>query len=99
LTGLDPIQKESGSSVKYKSRISKAGSNVYRASLFMSVLVAVRFNNEMKIFYERLKNNGKHTTTAQIAVMRKLIVIAFSLYQHNEKYNPTKYAKMNGSFT
>jgi len=45
----------------------------------------------MKTFYERLKANGKHTTAAQIAVMRKLIQIAHSLYKNNERYDPQKY--------
>jgi len=31
--------------------------------------------------------NGKHTTQAQIAVMRKIIIIAHSLYKNNRKYD------------
>ena len=75
LAGLDPIIKESGSSIRGKVRISKAGGRLYRGSLFMPTMVAIRYNKQMKSFYERLKANGKHTTSAQIAVMRKMIVI------------------------
>ena len=50
----------------------------------------------MKAFYERLKANGKHTTAAQIAVMRKLIVIAHSLYKSKEHYNAEKYNNAMG---
>ncbi len=35
------------------------------------IVVAVRFNDELKDYYERLKERGKHTTVTQIAVMRK----------------------------
>ena len=91
LTGLEPIERESGSSVRSRPRISKAGAKIYRGSLFMSVLVAIRYNDEIQAFFGRLKANGKHTTLAQIAVMRKLIVIAHSLYKNNEQYNPEKY--------
>lgn len=55
------------------------------------------YNEELKAFYERLKANGKHTTTAQIAVMRKLVVIAHALYKNDEHYNPQKYRQRCGA--
>ncbi len=91
LAGLDPIIKESGTSIKKRSRISKAGSKLYRGSLFMATMVATRHNDQMKYFYGRLKENGKHTTLAQIAVMRKLIVVAYSLYKSGELYDKKKF--------
>ena len=60
----------------------------------MAVLSAVRFNEEFKDFYKNLKQRGKHTTVAQIAVTRKMIIIAHSLYKNNEKYNNRKYIKV-----
>lgn len=96
LTGLDPIIKESGTSVRGKSHISKAGSRLYRGSLFMAAMVSVRHNAQMKTFYERLKNNGKHTTVAQIAVMRKIVITAHSLYKNEEIYDNKKYIKTTG---
>jgi len=68
-----------------------------RGVLFMGTMTAVRYNPEMKIFYDRLKENGKHTTQAQIAVMRKMIIIAHSLYKKNEKYSSEVYKKACGS--
>jgi len=50
----------------------------------------------MKEFYDRLKENGKHSTVAQIAVMRKLIVIAHSLYKNNTQYDKEFYNKACG---
>lgn len=96
LAGLDPIIKESGTSIKKRSRISKAGSKLYRGSLFMATMVATRHNDQMKHFYERLKENGKHTTVAQIAVMRKLIVVAHSLYKSGELYDKEMFIKHCG---
>lgn len=87
LAGLDPIEKSSGSSVQGKVRISKSGSKICRGILFLPTLSAIRHNSKLKVFYERLKENGKHTTVAQIAVMRKLIVIAHSLYKNNQSYD------------
>jgi transposase len=87
LTGLEPISQISGTSIKSKPKISKAGSKLYRGTLFMSCLVAIRFDPKIKGFYERLKDNGKQSTVAQIAVMRKLIIIAHSLFKNNQQYN------------
>lgn len=96
LVGLDPIRFDSGSSVHKKNKISKAGAKIYRGVLFMGAMMAARYNPEMKLFYDRLKANGKQTTQAQIAVMRKMITIAHSLYKNNEKYSNTIYQKACG---
>ena len=98
LSGLDPIERVSGSSIRGKSRISKAGSRLYRGSLFMSSMVAIRYNNEIKLFYDRLKDNGKHTTVAQVAVMKKIIVIAHSLYKNDCDYDAVFYQKQCGNY-
>ena len=96
LVGLDPTRFDSGSSVHKSSRISKAGAKIYRGVLFMGTMTATRYNPEMELFYNRLKENGKQTTQAQIAVMRKMIVIAHSLYKNNEKYSAEVYQKACG---
>ena len=87
LTGLNPIYKQSGTSVQSGYKISKSGAKVYRGSLFMAAMCAIRYDENFKAFYERLKANGKQTTQAQIAVMRKLIITAHSLYRNNRKYD------------
>jgi transposase len=96
LTGLDPVIKDSGTSVKSKPRISKSGSRLYRGVLFMATMVSINYNEQMKVFYNRLKDNGKHSTVAQIAVMRKLIIIAHSLYKNNTTYQAEVYKKACG---
>lgn len=88
LAGLDPISK---TSINSKAKILKAGSKLCRGTLFMTTIVVVRFNNEFKTYYENLKQREKHTSIAQIVVMRKIILIAHSLYKKNESYNPLKY--------
>ena len=87
LTGLNPIYKQSGTSLQSGYRISKSGAKTYRGSLFMAAMSAIRYDKNFKAFYEHLKSKGKHTTQAQIAVMRKLIITAHSLYKNNRKYD------------
>ena len=64
LAGLDPIIRESGTSIRGKVKISKAGDKIYRAALFMPTMVDIGHNTKLKAYYERLKANGKHTTVA-----------------------------------
>ena len=90
------IENSSGTSMQRKTRISKKGSSLYRSMLFMPVLSAIQHNPYMKIFYDRLKNNGKHSTVVQIAVMRKMILISHSLYKNNVKFNKGIYEKSIG---
>lgn len=96
LSGLDAIENTSGTSVQRRTRISKKGSAIYRSMLFMPVLSAIQHNPYMKLFYDRLKTNGKHSTSAQIAVMRKMILIAHSLYKNDIKFDNKLYEKNLG---
>ena len=93
LSGLDAIENTSGTSVQRRTRISKKGSAIYRSMLFMPVLSAIQHNPYMKLFYDRLKANTKHSTSAQIAVMRKMILIAHSLYKNNNKFDNKVYER------
>jgi len=95
LAGLNPVYRQSGTSVQSKSRISKTGSVLYRGVLFMAVFSAVQHDKNFKAFYERLKEKGKHSTVAQIAVMRKMILTAHSLYKNNKKYDENFNSKEN----
>ena len=52
----------------------------------MGVMTAVRYDENFKAFYDRLKANGKHTTQAQIAVIRKMILVVHSLYKNDRQY-------------
>ena len=64
----------------------------------MGVLTAVRFEPSFKIFFNRLIENGKHTTVAQIAVMRKIVITAHSLYLNDKKFEQsfnTQESEMN----
>ncbi|UYF72048.1 IS110 family RNA-guided transposase [Acinetobacter ursingii] len=89
--GLIPIQKQSGTSVRGASRISKNGSSKVRSKLYMAAVVAIQHNPHIKIMYNRLINNGKSKMSALCAAMRKLIHIAFAVLKHNTPYDE-KYA-------
>ena len=86
LVGLNPIYRKSGSSLQSTHKISKSGSVFYRGSLFMGVMTAIRYDEHFKTFFTRLKANANHTTQAQIALMRKMVLTAHSLYKNKRDY-------------
>lgn len=85
LVGLDPVIRDSGT-FKGKQRISKQGGQQLRNLLFLPTLCAIQHNDRIKAFYERLTANAKTKKLAVIASMRKLILMAFSLFKSEEVY-------------
>ena len=59
LVGLDPIYKESGTSVKGKVKISKNGNRHIRKMLYLPTLCAIKNNKRINLFYQRLISNHK----------------------------------------
>jgi transposase len=78
--GLDPREFKSGSSVDRKCGISKAGNKYIRRALYMSALVAARFEPNLRAFYLHLIANGKKPIQAIIAVMRKLLRAIWAMF-------------------
>lgn len=91
LCGLDPIERSSGTSVQKKERISKQGISLVRGILFMPTMTSIQYNEQMKLVYERLLQRGKPKSLAQIAVMRKIILLAHSLYKNKQQYDEKRY--------
>lgn len=86
--GLIGRSKESGSSVHRKSGILKTGQSSLRAILYMAASSARRFNSSCKELYERLRAKGKCHKVAIIAVVHKLIRIAFAIVKNNTSFDP-----------
>lgn len=73
LAGIAPHPNESGNFKGYRS--VKGGRRNVRNALFMAALSAIRYNLQLKEFFDRLVANGKKRIVALTAVMRKMIVI------------------------
>jgi len=77
--GLSPMEYSSGSTIKKRTRISKAGnSNLHRA-LYMPAMAALRFNTICAVRYQRLIARGKCRMVALGAAMRKLLMLAYGV--------------------
>lgn len=82
LAGLSPFNRDSGT-LKGKRTIWGGRASV-RNALYMSTLVAVKHNPQIKVFYERLCNAGKTKMTALIACMRKLLIILNAMIKNKQ---------------
>jgi transposase len=86
--GLAPAEFRSGTSVKKRTRLSKAGNPRLRKALFLPTQAAVRFNPVLKAFYARLVKAGKPKMQAIGACMRKLVMIAYGVLKNRQPFDP-----------
>ena len=84
--GLNPIEKQSGTTRYRRPRLSKAGNGRFRQSLYFPAMVATRKNPDIKAQYDRLLAAEKTKMCALGAAMRKLVHICFGVLKHQRPY-------------
>lgn len=84
--GLNPKERQSGTSVRGRGHISKIGDVNLRKALYMPAIVAIKHNPTIKKFAERLKKNGKSKMVIIIAAMKKLLYIMYGVLKNNSPY-------------
>lgn len=86
-SGYDIVQRESGTSIKGKTRISKKGNRYIRNALYFPAMVACRYNETLKETYKRINKNSKASKMiGQVAVQRKLLVLIYTLWKNNTEF-------------
>jgi len=83
--GLSPRHYESGS-IRYPSRIAKTGNGALRRALYFPAIVAMRHNPLLRTFAERLKSRGKPNRSVIVAVMRKLLTLAYGVLKSGRAF-------------
>ena len=86
--GMSPQHRESGSSVRRRSRLSKIGNASLRKALYFPTIVARQHNPIVRSFSERLAENGKQKMVIQGASMRKLLHIVYGVWKHGRPFDP-----------
>jgi len=85
--GLDVVEDSSGKHVG-KTRISKKGNSNLRKILYMPALAAIRSNDKLKSFNDRIMESHQHKKQGIVAVMRKLLILTYTLWKKNQEYDP-----------
>ena len=92
--GLDVKEKQSGTSVNGKSRISKRGNKHLRKALHMPALATIRFDPNFKTIYARIVARHGIKMKAAVAVHRKVLELMYTLYKKNEMYDKNYASKL-----
>lgn len=85
--GLDVVARQSGPQDP-KRHISKKGNSTMRSMLYICAMAAIRCNPKMRVFYDRIKKSNPSGKVALVAVMRKLLVLMYSVCKSKKAYDP-----------
>jgi transposase len=86
--GVTPRQRQSGSSVRGRTMMSRMGNPRLRAALFLPSLVAKRHNPILKDFGARLEAGGLSKMAVAGAVMRKLVHLVYGVVKSGKPFDP-----------
>lgn len=95
--GLDVREKQSGTSVKGRPRISKKGNKYLRKAMHLPALAAIRSDERFKAIFARLVAKHGIKMKAAVAVQRKLLEMIFVLYKTNMPYDKDYFKKLESS--
>ena len=84
--GVAPFFAQSGTSISHKKNVSHYSNAQLKAILTQAAFIATRYNEDIAIYYNRLKEKGKPLGVCVNNVRNKLLRIAFSLVQNDCDY-------------
>lgn len=87
--GLNPGQRESGSSVRGRAHLSKLGNARLRRLLYMPALSGQQHNPVLRALAERLRARGKPGKVVVGAVMHKLLRLCVGVLRSGHPWNLT----------
>lgn len=86
--GLVPRERQSGSSVRGRVRLSKIGNARLRKALYFPAVTALRCSPFFQSWAEGLRQRGKSKMAVIGAVMRKLIHLAYGVLRTGRPFDP-----------
>lgn len=86
--GLNPRERQSGTSSKGQPHLSKTGNARVRKALFLPAVVALRHNPMIKQLAQRLTARGLCKMAISGAAMRKLLQLAYGVVKTNKPFDP-----------
>jgi transposase len=85
--GLDVKEKQSGTSVKGKPKISKKGNRHLRKAMHLPALTAIRTDERFKAVFTRLVSKHGIKMKAAVAVQRKLLEMIYTVFKTKVDYD------------
>jgi transposase len=86
--GLVPRERQSGTSVRGRTRLSKIGNARLRRALYFSAITALRCSPFFQAWVKVLQERGKSKMSVICAVMRKLVHVAYGVLKNGQPFDP-----------
>ena len=84
--GFDVKEKQSGTSIKGKSKISKRGNKYLRKAMHMPSLSAIKHDPTFRAIYEKVFAKTGIKMKGIVAVQRRLLEMSYIIFKKQEKY-------------
>ncbi|OBQ54242.1 IS110 family transposase [Tamlana sp. s12] len=85
-SGVVPFEHQSGTSIYRRPKVSVYADKQVKSILHLAAMSAIRFNNDLGIYYQRKVKEGKNKMLVINAVRNKIIHIIFALMKSGNKY-------------
>jgi transposase len=86
--GLVPRERQSGTSLRGRTRLSKIGNARLRRALYFPAITALRCSRFFQAWARGLQERGKCKMSVICAVMRKLVHLAFGVLKSGKPFDP-----------
>lgn len=88
--GVAPFEYTSGTSIRGKTKVNHLADKTMKSMLQMCVLSAIRYDNQIKLYFEKKKKEGKNPMLVMNNIRCKLLARAFSVINRG-----TPFVKIN----
>jgi transposase len=85
--GLVPRERQSGTSVRGRTRLSKIGNARLRRALYFPAITAIRCSSFFQQWADGLRQRGKSKMSVICAVMRKLMHVAYGVLKTGQPFD------------
>lgn len=85
--GLDVVERQSGSTLLGKSKISKRGNSHLRTAPYMGSMSINKTNSVFQQTYQRKIDQGQPKKKARTAVVRQIIQVAYGVHKSGQYYD------------
>lgn len=86
---ISPFEYSSGSSIRGRNRVNPLADKKMKFLLHLLALTSIRHDPELKLYYERKKEDGKHSLLVLNNVKCKLVSRIFAVIKRETPYVKT----------
>lgn len=91
--GIAPFDYESGSSIKRAKKVSSLSNKRIKGLLASAVATSIQHNPEMRVYYQKRLQEGKHKNVVKNIISNKVVARVFAVVKRGTPYaNITNYA-------